>query len=76
MQTIKVNIEQARNGYEFTTGYKSIATIRQDKNGSFWARFQAYATANNLRTLPDAVEFISDAISNHFDRFGLNVQFV
>lgn len=75
MQTIKVNIEQAGCGYEFSTGFKSIATIRQDKNGSFWARFQAYASANNLRSLPDAVEFISDAISNHFGKFGLNVQF-
>jgi hypothetical protein len=65
MQTIKINIEQTANGYEFTTGSKAVATIRKDVNGTFWAMFQAYATANNLRTLPDAVEFISDAISHH-----------
>ncbi len=76
MQTIKINIEQAANGYEFTTGSKAIATIRKDVNGTFWARFQIFASANNLRTLPDAVEFISDAISNHFDRLGLDVEFV
>lgn len=76
MQTIKINIEQTANGYEFTTGHKAIATIRKDVNGSFWAKFQAFATANNLRTLPDAVEFISDAISNHFDGLGLDVEFV
>lgn len=76
MQTIKVNIEKTANGYEFTTGFKAIATIRKDKNGTFWARFQVYASANNLRTFADAVEFISDAIENHFDAFGLNVEFV
>ena len=52
MQTIKINIEQAANGYEFTTGSKAIATIRKDVNGTFWARFQIFASANNLRTLP------------------------
>ena len=76
MQTIKINIEQISNGYEFTTGYKAIATIRKDVNGTFWAKFQIYATANNIRTLPDAMEFISDAISNHFDRLGIDVEFV
>lgn len=76
MQTIKINIEQTANGYEFTTGSKAIARIRKDINGIFSAKFQIYATANNIRTLPDAVEFISDAISSHFDRLGLNVEFV
>lgn len=76
MQTIKINIEQTANGYEFTTGHKAIATISQDRRGAYSARFQVYANANNLRTLPDAVEFISDAISNHFDRLGLDVEFV
>lgn len=76
MQTIKINIRPAGNGYEFTTGAKAIATIRKDVNGTFWAKFQAFATANNLRTLPDAVEFIGDAIRNHFDRLGLDVEFV
>lgn len=76
MQTIKINIEQAANGYEFTTGHKAIATISQDKRGAYSARFQMYATANNMRTLPDAVEFISDAITNHFDGLGLDVEFV
>lgn len=76
MQTIKINIEQTANGYEFTTGYKAIATIRKDTNGTFWARFQAYASANNLRSFADAVEFIRDAIESHFTAFGLNVEFV
>lgn len=76
MQTIKINIEPTANGYEFTTGHKAIATIRNEANGTLAARFQMFASANNLRTLPDAVEFISDAISNHFDRLGLDVEFV
>lgn len=76
MQTIKVNTEHTSNGCEFTTGYKAIATIRKDSDGSYWARFQAYASANNLRTFADAVEFIGDAITNHFAAFGLNVEFV
>lgn len=76
MQTIKVTIESTASGCEFTTGYKAIATIRKDTNGTFGARFQAYASANNLRTFPDAVEFISDAIEDHFAAFGLGVEFV
>lgn len=75
MQTIKINIEQTANGCEFTAGYKAIATIRKDTNGTFLARFQAYASANNLRTFADAVEFISDAIESHFATFGLGVEF-
>lgn len=76
MQTIKINTENTANGCEFTTGYKAIATIRKDTDGSYWARFQAYANANNLRTFADAVEFIGDAIENHFAAFGLDVEFV
>lgn len=76
MQIIKINIEQTANGYEFTTGHKVIAAIHKDANGAFWARFQMFASANNLPTLPDAVGFISDAISNHFDGLGLDVEFV
>ncbi len=76
MQTIKINIEQTANGYEFTTGHKAIAIISQDGRGAYSARFQMFASANNLRTLPDAVEFISDAISNHFGRLGLDVEVV
>lgn len=68
MQTIKVTTESTANGCEFTTGCK-------DTNGTFWARFQVYASANNLRTFADAVEFISDAIENHFAAFGLGVEF-
>lgn len=75
MQTIKINIEQTANGYEFTTGHKAIAAIRKSVNGSFLASFQQYASANNLRSLPDAFEFIGDAIGRHFDRLGLGVEF-
>lgn len=75
MQTIKINIEPTQNGCEFSTGYKAIARIRKDTDGTFWARFQAFATANNLRSFADAVEFISDAICNHFAAFGLDVEF-
>lgn len=75
MQTIKVTTESTANSCEFTTGYKAIATIRKDTNGTFWARFQVYASANNLRTFADAVEFISNAIENHFAAFGLGVEF-
>lgn len=75
MQTIKVTTESTANGCEFTTGYKAIATIRKDTNGTFWASFQVYASANNLRTFADAVEFISNAIENHFAAFGLGVEF-
>lgn len=75
MQTIKINIEPTQSGCEFSTGHKVIATIRKDTNGTFWALFQAFASANNIRTFADAVEFISDAISNHFAGFGLDVEF-
>ena len=75
MQTITINIEQTQSGCEFSTGYKAIARISKDTNGTFWARFQAFASANNLRTFADAVEFIGDAITNHFAAFGLNVEF-
>lgn len=50
--------------------------IEQTQSGcEFSTGFQAFASANNLRTFPDAVEFISDAITNHFAAFGLNVEF-
>ncbi len=38
-------------------------------------RFGVFGSCDNC-TLPDAVEFIGDAISNHFAQFGLNVEFV
>lgn len=75
MQTIKITIEQTQSGCEFSTGHKAIARISKDTNGTFWARFQVFASANNIKTLPEAVEFISDAITNHFANFGLNVEF-
>lgn len=75
MQTINVTLEPIHRGTEFSTGYKAIARVRQDTDGTFYASFGVYARGNNFQTYADAVEFVGDAICRHFENFGLNVQF-
>ncbi len=78
MQTIKVNTISRPWGCDFTINGKEIAGIGSDfcNPGKYSARFGVYASGNNIATFPDAVEFIGDAICNHFAQFGLNVEFV
>ncbi len=78
MQTIKVNTISRPWGCDFTINGKEIAGIGSDfcNPGKHSARFGAYASGGNIPTFADAVEFISDAITNHFAQFGLNVEFV
>lgn len=79
MQTIKVNTASTAYGVAFSVKDGNfLAAVGNDtiNPGKFAARFSAFASGNNIPTLADAVEFISDAITNHFAQFGLNVEFV
>lgn len=78
MQTIKVNTSKTEYGVTFAVqGGKPLATIGTDfhNKGRYAGQFSPFASCSN-KTLPDAVEFIGDAICNHFAQFGLNVEFV
>lgn len=77
MQTIKVNINSLPWGCYFTINGKEIAAIGSDfcNPGKYSARFGVYASGGNIATFPEAVEFISDAITAHFAAFGLKVEF-
>lgn len=81
MQTIKVNTRTNANGSVtmFTINGVCIAHVGRDlfNVGRYAGRVNnaGGAMCNNC-TFPDAVEFISDAIENHFAAFGLNVEFV
>ncbi|MBD5302397.1 MAG: hypothetical protein HDS16_05315 [Bacteroides sp.] len=77
MQTIKVT--STRNEYQdviFAIDGSEIATVSRDvwNPGKYRARFGIHRFINNARFV-DAVEYISDAICNHFAAFGLNVEF-
>lgn len=78
MQTIKVKTNSLPWGCNFTINGKEIAGIGSDfcNPGKYSARFGACASGGNIATFADAVEFISDAICNHFAQLGLNVEFV
>lgn len=81
MQTIKVTTRTNANGgvTMFIINGVCIAHVGTDlyNVGRYAGRVNnaGGAMCNNC-TFPDAVEFISDAIENHFAQFGLNVEFV
>lgn len=58
-------------------GGKFLAAVDRDfdNKGRYAGVFSPYASCTNQRFV-DAVEFIADAIENHFTAFGLNVEFV
>lgn len=75
MQTIKVNIEQTANGYDFTNGNISVASIREYKPGTFnlMAARKPYGSVDSLAM---AFEVLGDKIEALFASLGLNVEFV
>lgn len=78
MQTIKVRTQKTDYGVAFSVqdGY-FLAAVGNDFNnkGRYAGQFTPFASCDNC-TFPEAVEFIGDAICNHFGRYGLNVEFV
>lgn len=76
MQTIIVTVKQQGENAALQIDNKVIATISKDRfnEGRFCASFGVFGCCNNRR-YPDAVEFISGCIENHFANFGLNVKF-
>lgn len=78
MQTIKVNTNKTEYGVAFSVqGGNFLAAVGTDfhNKGRYAGQFSPFASCNN-KTFADAVEFISDAIENHFAAFGLNVEFI
>ena len=79
MQTIRVNTRTNDNGVAtFSVNGVCIAHVGIDlfNIGRYAGRINhAGGAVCNNKTFPDAVEFISDAITNHFAAFGLNVEF-
>lgn len=75
MQTIKVNIEPTANGYEFTNGNITVASIREYKCGTFnlIATHRPFGTVDSLAM---AFEVLGDKIEALFGSLGLNVEFV
>lgn len=81
MQTIKVNIEQTANGYEFTNGNISVASIREIKanqhcNFSRFALTAANTPYGSVDSLAMAFEVLGDKIEALFASLGLNVEFI
>ena len=81
MQTIRINIEQTANGYEFTNGAMTVASIRELKanahcNFSRFALMAANAPFGSVDSLPMAFEVLGDKIEALFADLGLNVEFV
>lgn len=75
MQTIKINIEQTANGYEFTNGNISVASIREHKRGAF-NLMAAQKPFGAVDSLAMAFEVLGDKIETLFASLGLNVEFV
>lgn len=75
MQTIKVNIEQTANGYDFTNGNISVASIREYKRGTF-NLMAARKPFGSVDSLAMAFEVLGDKIEALFGALGLNVEFV
>lgn len=81
MQTIKINTTATTYGVAFgiMDGNFLGAVGPDKKNPGKWG---GHIDNNGLfagcfnRTFAEAVEYISDAIENHFAAFGLNVEFV
>ena len=75
MQTIIVTVKQQGENAALQIDDKVIATVSKDFNkGRYCGSFGVFGCCNNSR-YPDAVEFISGCIENHFAKFGLNVEF-
>lgn len=76
MQTIIVTVNQQGEKTALQIDDKVIATIAKDSfnKGRYCGFFGAFGCCNNS-CYPDAVEFISGCIENHFAGFGLNVVF-
>lgn len=75
MQTIKIHIEQTANGYEFTNGNTTVASIREYKRGTF-NLMAARKPFGSVDSLAMAFEVLGDKIEALFDLLGLNVEFV
>lgn len=80
MQTIKVNTRTNARGSVtmFNINGVCIAHVGVDTHnvGKYAGRInQAGGAVCNNTTFPEAVEFISDAITAHFAAFGLKVEF-
>ena len=78
MQTIKVNTSKTEDGVAFAVqGGNVLATIGTDFHNKerYAGQFSPFASCNG-QTLPEAVEFIGDAIRSFFANFGINVEFV
>lgn len=78
MQTIKVNTSKTEYGVAFNVeGGNFLAAVGTDfyNKGKYAGQFSPFASCNN-KGFAEAVEFISDAIENHFAAFGLGVEFV
>lgn len=75
MQTIKVNIEKTANGYEFTNGNTSVASIREYKRGAF-NLMAARKPFGSVDSLAMAFEVLGDKMEALFGALGLNVEFV
>lgn len=80
MQTIKVNLRTNPNGgvTTFSINGVCIAHVGTDlfNVGRYAGRINhAGGAVCNNKTFPEAVEFVSDAICNHFAAYGLNVEF-
>lgn len=81
MQTIRVNTRTNSNNSvtTFAVNGVCIAHVGTDSYnvGRYAGRInQAGGAVCNNKAFAEAVEFISDAIENHFAAFGLNVEFV
>lgn len=76
MQTITVSVLSGKNATIFSINGKPIATVSPDfhNKGKFSGSFQPFGNCDNAE-FPDAVEFVSDCISRHFNHFGLDVKF-
>ena len=75
MQTIKINIEQTANGYEFCNGNTAVARITNNGYGGY-NLFAAHKPFGSVDSLPMAFEVLGDKIEALFSALGLNVEFV
>lgn len=75
MQTIKVNIEQTANGYEFTNGNIAVARINANGHGGY-NLFAVNKPFGAVYGLAAAFEVLGDKIESVFAALGLNVEFV
>ncbi|MDE6649156.1 MAG: hypothetical protein K2K45_04430 [Muribaculaceae bacterium] len=80
MHTIKINIEQTPQGYEFCNGNIAVAQINEIKPDRYrnFSRFALYVASkpySSVDSLAMAVEIISDKLEALFGSLGLNVEF-